>query len=215
MDGGPTWRSALSLLIHSRLRVAVIRVAILAGLGLCAAPAVASASCSAQPVSSPFSQWGDANSYFPVPGGSFEGTADQLGWTLSGASLTSGNEPFQVNGSGDGQSLSIAGEGSATSPFFCVDKTMTSLRFFAQQTAAGGDLQVNALVQTPNGVTTVPAGALADGSMPSWAPTEPITGDTGNMSDDQSFMVALQFSVPASAAGWQIDDLYVDPYRSG
>ena len=42
-----------------------------------------------------------------------------------------------MNGSGDGQSLTIAGGGSATSPYFCVDNTMTSLRFFAQQVGAG------------------------------------------------------------------------------
>jgi hypothetical protein len=207
--------SALSSLIDSRLCVSVSRVAALVCLGLFVAPGVASASCPTQPVSAPFSQWGDANSYFPVPGGSFEGTADQLGWILSGASLTSGNEPFFVNGSGDGQSLSIAGGGSARSPFFCVDKTMSSMRFFAQQTAAGGDLQVHALVQTPGGVQSVSVADLVDGSVTAWAPTQQIAGDTSGLPDDQSLMVALQFSVPASAANWQIDDVYVDPYRSG
>lgn len=205
----------MSSLVHSRLRVALIRVGALVGLGLFAAPAVASAACPAQPVSTPFSQWGDTSSYFPLPGGSFEGTADQLGWTLSGASLISENEPFFVNGSGDTRSLSIAGGGSATSPFFCVDKTMASLRFFAHQEAAGGDLQVQALVQTPNGVKTVPVADLADGSILSWAPTQPITGNTAGLADDQSLMVALRFVVSASAANWQIDDVYVDPYRSG
>jgi hypothetical protein len=207
--------SALSSLIHSRLRVPVIRVAALVGLGLFAAPAVASASCPTQPVSTPFSEWGDTDSYFPLPGGSFEGAADELGWTLSEASLSSGNEPFLVNSSGDGQSLSITGGGRATSPFFCVDKTMSSLRFFADQAAAGGDLQVQALVQTPTGIHTVSVADLADGSMPSWAPSQPITGVSGTLSDGASLMVALQFSVPASAASWQIDDVYVDPYRSG
>jgi hypothetical protein len=207
--------SALSSLIHSRLRASVSRVAALATLGLFAAPGAAFAACPTQPVSTPFSQWGDANSYFPLTGGTFEAPADQLGWTLSGASLTSGNEPFFVNDSGDAQSLSIAGGGSATSPFFCVDNTMSSLRFFAQQTAAGGGLRVRALVQTPNGVETVPVAHLVDGSMPSWAPTEPITGDTSSLSDDQSLMVALQFSVRVAGASWQIDDVYIDPYRSG
>ena len=126
----------LSTLVRSRLRVAIARIAALACLGLLAVPGLAFASCPASPVSTPFSQWGDTNSYFLLPGGSFEGTADQVGWTLSGASLTAGNEPFYVNDSGDSQSLTIAGGGSATSPFFCVDNTMTSLRFFAQQTAA-------------------------------------------------------------------------------
>jgi hypothetical protein len=207
--------SVLSALVGFRLRVVARRVALLVGLGLFAAPGVALASCPAPPVSTPFSQWGDNNNYFLIPGGSFEGTPDQVGWTLSGASLTAGNEPFYVNSSSDGQSLTIAGGGSATSPFFCVDNTMTSLRFFAQQVSAGGGLRVTALVQTSDGVTTVPVAHLLDGSMPAWAPTDPITGNTSGLSDDQTLMVALQFTVRSPAASWQIDDVYVDPYRSG
>ncbi len=202
-------------LVRPSLRVVATRIAALAFLGLFVAPGVALASCPAPPVSSPFAQWGDSNNYFLIPGGSFEGTADEVGWSLSGATLTSGNEPFSVNGSGDSQSLTITGGGSATSPFFCVDNTMTSLRFFAQQTASGGSLRVRALIQTPDGVQTVRVARLADGSMPAWAPTQPISGDTSGLSDDQSLLVALQFRVPAASASWQIDDVYVDPYRSG
>ena len=205
----------MSTLVRLRLRRAASRIAALACLGLFAAPGVALAACPAQPVSTPFSQWGDSGSYFLLPGGSFEGTADQVGWTLSGASLASGNEPFFANDSGDTQSLTIAGGGSATSPFFCVDNTMTSLRFFAQQPTPGGSLRVRALVQTPNGVQSVRVARLMDGSMPSWAPTDAIPGDTSGLADDQTLMVALQFSVPSPAASWQIDDIYVDPYRSG
>jgi uncharacterized membrane protein len=215
MDGDLHGGSALSTFVRSRLRVTAVRIAALACLGLFVAPGVALASCPAPPVSTPFSQWGDTNSYFQIPGGSFEGTADQLGWTLSGASLTSGNESFFVNGSDDSQSLTIAGGGSATSPFFCVDNTMTSLRFFAQQVSAGAGLRVQALVQTSDGVKAVPVAHLLDGSTPAWAPTDPIAGDTSGLSDDQSLMVALQFTVRSSAASWQIDDVYVDPYRSG
>jgi hypothetical protein len=204
----------LSALARSPLRV-LRRVAALAFVGVLAVPGIALASCPTQPVSTPFSQWGDNNNYFLVPGGSFEGTADQVGWTLSGASLTQGNEPFYVGSSSDSQSLTISGGGSAISPFFCVDNTMGSFRFFAQQIEAGGGLHVYALVQTADGVQTVPVARLFDGSMPSWAPTQPITGDTQDLSDDQTLQVALEFSVHASAASWQIDDVYVDPYRSG
>jgi hypothetical protein len=204
----------LSTLARFRLRAAR-RVAVLAVTGLLAVPGVAFASCPAQSVGTPFAQWGDTNNYFLLPGGSFEGTADQVGWSLSGASLTPGNESFFVGDSSDAQSLSIAGGGSATSPFFCFDNTMESLRFFAQQTSAGGGLRVQALVQTPSGTMTVRVGHLADGSMPSWAPTQPITGDTSGLADDQSLMVALRFSVANPAASWQIDDVYLDPYRSG
>jgi len=202
-------------LVRSRLRV-VRRVTALAFLGVFAVPGIALASCPAQPISTPFSQWGDNNSYFLIPGGSFEGTSDQVGWTLSNASLTQGNEPFYVNDSGDSQSLTISGGGSATSPFFCVDNTMGSMRFFAQEASAGAGLRVLALVQNSDGsVTTVPIAHLLDGSMSSWGPTAPITGNTSGLSDDQTLSVALEFTVRPSAASWQIDDVYVDPYRSG
>ena len=85
-------------------------------LGVLASTGVALADCPAQSVSTPFSQWGDTNNYFLVPGGNFEGTSDQVGWTLSGASLTPGNEPFYVDGSGDSQSLTISAGGPRRRP---------------------------------------------------------------------------------------------------
>ena len=210
----------MSSLVRSRLRGATL-IAALAFLGSLAIPAGAFASnsilatCQTAPISNPFSQWGDNNDYFLAPGGSFEGTADQVGWTLSNATLSSGNEPFGVNDPGDSQSLTIAGGGSATSPFFCVDNTMSSLRFFAQQVSAGAGLRAQALVQTSNGVTTVPLAHLLDGSTPKWAPSDPVVANTSSLADGQTLQVALQFTVRASAASWQIDDVYVDPYRSG
>jgi hypothetical protein len=204
----------LSSLIDLRLRAFVCRLAGLTCLAVLASTGVAFASCPAQTVTTPFTQWGDSNSYFLVPGGNFEGTPDQVGWTLSSASLTPGNEPFYVDGSGDSQSLTISAGGTATSPYFCVDDTMSDLRFFAQETTAGSDLQVQALVQTPNGVQAVPVEDLADGSMSSWAPTQPV-GDTSSLPDGDTLQVALEFSVPQSSGSWQIDDVYVDPYRSG
>jgi hypothetical protein len=207
-------------LVRSRVRVATL-IAALAVLGSLAVPGGAFASnsmlatCQTPQISTPFSQWGDNNDYFLAPGGSFEGTADQVGWTLSNATLTSGNEPFLVNAPGDSQSLTIAGGGSATSPYFCVDNTMSSLRFFAQQVSAGGGLRVQALVQTSSGVTTEPLARLFDGSMPAWAPTDPIATDFSGLADGQTLTVALRFTVRSSSATWQIDDVHVDPYRSG
>ena len=204
-----------AVVIRPRLRRAIFTVTALTCVAVFASTGVALASCPTQPVSNPFSQWGDSNDYFMVPGGSFEGTADQVGWTLSNASLTSGNEPFNVNDPGDQQSLTINGGGSATSPFFCVDDTMSSMRFFAQQAGAGTDLRVKALIQNADGsVTAVPIADLADGSMPAWAPTAPL-GGSSHLPAGSTMMVALRFRAPVSSGSWQIDDIYVDPYRSG
>jgi hypothetical protein len=204
-----------AVVIRPRLRRAIFAVTALTCVAVFASTGVALASCPTQPVSTPFSQWGDSNDYFLVPGGSFEGTPDQVGWTLSNASLTTGNESFNVNDPGDQQSLTINGGGSATSPFFCVDDTMSSLRFFAQQAGGGTNLRVKALVQNADGgVTAVPVADLADGSMPAWAPTDPL-GGSGHLPAGTSVMVALRFRAPVSSGSWQIDDIYVDPYRSG
>jgi hypothetical protein len=51
--------------------------------------------------------------------------------------------------------------------------------------------------------------------MPSWAPSAPITGDTSSLTGDSTVMVALRFRVPPGAGSWQIDDVFVDPYRAG
>ncbi len=127
----------MPLVIHPRIRKAIRRIAGLTCLGVLAATGTAAAACPTQPVTTPFSQWGDSASYFLVPGGSFEGTADQVGWSLSNATLSAGNEPFNVNGPGDQQSLTINAGGIAVSPYFCVDNTMTSLRLFAASDRAG------------------------------------------------------------------------------
>lgn len=206
----------MPLVINSRLRLALCRIAALTCCGVLASTGIALASCPTQPVTTPFTQWGDNNNYFLVPGGTFEGASDQLGWNLSNASVTAGNEPFYANSSSDNQSLTINGGGSATSPYFCVDNSMQTLRFFAQEVSGGSDLHVQALLQMPGGgAISLPVADLADGSMPSWAPTLPISGDSAEIPGDSSLMVALQFSVPASGSSWQIDDLFVDPYRSG
>ncbi len=205
----------MSLIACPRVLKAVRRIGGVAALVFLASTGTALAACPPQPVSTPFSQWGDSANYFLAPGGSFEGTADQVGWSLSNASLTSGNEPFNVNASGDTQSLTVTAGGSATSPYFCVDNTMSAMRFFAQQVTTGGDLKVEAVVQTPRGTRTVPLSDLADGSMTAWGPTQSIPGDTSSMQDGESIMVALRFEVPAPAGSWQIDDVYVDPYRAG
>jgi hypothetical protein len=207
-------RFHMPVVIYPRARRAILAIAALTCFVVFAGTGVALASCPTQPVSTPFSQWGDSNDYFLVPGGSFEGTADQMGWTLSNASLTTGNETFNVNDAGDQQSLTINGGGSATSPYFCVDETMSGLRFFAQQVSAGTDLRVRVLLQTSDGVTVVPLADLADGSMPAWAPTDAL-GGSARLPSGSTMMVALRFRAPASSGSWQIDDIYVDPYRSG
>jgi hypothetical protein len=204
----------MPLVIHPRVRKTIGRIAALT----CAAVFVSSgaalaAECPSQTGKQKFAKWGDSASYFLVPGGSFEGTPAQVGWTLANATLTSGNEPFHLNSAIDSQSLLIDAGGSATSPVFCVDSTMPSLRFFVRQTALGSDLRVQGLVQTPRGPFAFTVAALGDGSLLQWTPVQ-INVPTNRIPKGLSIPAALRFVVPGSG-GWQLDDVYVDPYRAG
>ena len=204
----------MPLVIHPRVRKTIGRIAALTCVAVFVSSGAAfAAQCPTQSGKQKFSKWGDSSSYFLLPGGSFEGTAAQVGWNLFGASLIAGNEPFHLNSSTDDQSLLIDGGGSATSPAFCVDSTMPSLRFFARQTTPGSDLRVQGVVQTPHGSFTVTVADLADGSLPAWTPVQ-INVATNRIPKGWSVSAALRL-VASGSGSWQIDDVYVDPYRAG
>ncbi|MGA9859064.1 MAG: hypothetical protein WBQ18_14460 [Solirubrobacteraceae bacterium] len=178
-------------------------------LAVFASTGAALAACPSQTVSTPFSQFGDTNNYFLVPGGSFDGTSP---WNLSNASLTSGGAPAGSTS----QSLTINAGGSATSQFICVDNTMPSFRFFANEAASGSDLKIEGVVKTSWGSYTVPVADLADGSVGNaWAPVAPISIGTAQIPVGTTVQAAVRFSVPQGSGSWQIDDVYVDPYRVG
>lgn len=204
----------MPLVIHPRVRKTVGRIAALTCVAVFVSSGAAfAAQCPTQSAKQKFSKWGDSSSYFLVSGGSFEGTPAEVGWTLSGADLTAGNEPFHLNSASDDQSLLINGGGSATSPAFCVDSSMPSFRFFVRQTEPGSDLKVQGVVQTSHGPLSMTLADLPDGSLSSWTPVQ-ITVATNRIPKGFSIAAAMRFVVPASG-GWQIDDVYVDPYRVG
>jgi hypothetical protein len=209
----------MPVVIHPRVRKRFRRLAMITAVGVLASPAMAAAaSCPTQPTTQPFANQGDNSSYFLAPGGSFEGTVSQVGWTLNNSTLTAGNEVFDANSPTDNQSLTINGGGSSTSPYFCVDSTVRYFRLFALQDAAGSNLNVQVLVKSANGayMGSFAANGVADGSMPSWAPTGMLGMANGQtMPAGMVVQAALRFSVPVGAASWQIDDLYIDPYRMG
>jgi hypothetical protein len=210
--------SLMPLVIHPRVRKVVGRVAAMTCVAVFAstgAAFAASSSCPAQPLSTPFAQFGDTSSYFHVPGGSFEGTADQVGWSLSDAALTPGNETFQVGGAGDRQSLAIDAGGSATSPAFCVDNTMQSLRFFAKQTQPGAPLLVQAVVRLGHRQVAWTIGVVKDGSPADWAPVRQINLQARMLPAWLHVPAAVRFVVPGGQGSWQVDDVYVDPFRLG
>jgi hypothetical protein len=173
-----------------------------------------SPSCSSQVLEQPFKRWLDPGRYFLVPGGSMEDGA--AGWQLKGSSVVEGNEPYFVHGAAERRSLAIPAGASATTPSVCVTLLHPTLRFFARNKGSLlGLLRVDAIVETPLGLElTLPVGVVVAG--PSWTPTLPtpflanalsLLGRNGELS------VAFRFTSMLGGS-FQVDDVYVDPYRS-
>jgi hypothetical protein len=195
----------------------------LVGLGLLAASitsATAGASlrdsaqsCSSQVMEQPFKRWLDPANYFLVPGGSFEAGAP--GWQLKGASVVDGNESFFVRGAGDDNSLSLPNGASATTPAMCATLLHPDLRFFVRNKGSLlGVLRVDVLVDTPLGMATLPFGVVIAGQ--SWIPTLPLpflVNALALVGKDGTTAIAFRFT-STLGGNFQIDDVYVDPYRS-
>jgi hypothetical protein len=196
-------------------------LALLAAIGALTAislsPATAGANTSALncpgSTQQPFKPWLDPASYILAPGGDFEAAS---AWTLTGgAKIVSGNEPYRVHSASDSHSLSIPAGGSATSPPICVGLAYPTLRLFATGGSLLSPLKVEVIYKTALGTTTQPVLLLP--TMPSWAPTLPmlfLANATGMTSlDGLTSSVQFRFTAVGNA-GWMIDDVYVDPWRS-
>jgi hypothetical protein len=176
-----------------------------------ATPASPGAACPSVSSSPLMGALNDFSSYAPVAGGTFED--DAAGWSLNGASVVSGNEPWSVVNATDSNSLAINGGGSATSPTFCVDNTFPSFRFFADSNGGGwrSGLTVSArwtLSSGQNGQSTITA--LSSSDYGSWEPT-PALALGSVLAPGQTVTVRFVFSA-GSGPGWNIDDVLLDPY---
>ena len=172
--------------------------------------------CGTQNLERPFLRWLDPAQYTLLPGGTFESTLP--GWTLSGARVVSGNEPYYVHGKSEKKSLSIPSGSKATSAVICVGLGHPTMRFFAKSSGgtALSTLKVEVLFELATGqVMTLPIGVALAGAHRSWQPTLPMTvvANLLPLLPGARTPVAFRFT-PVGAAGWTIDDVYVDPrYR--
>jgi hypothetical protein len=217
----------MPFLIHPRVRRALRRLATVSAVGVVASAcslgvgagvaSAYSAPCQSTATSTPFAQFGDANRYFLLRGGSFEGSWPH-GWSLGGAQFTAGNEPFLTNGPTDAQSLTISGGQSVTSPAFCADASMPYFRFFLTQATAGTDLRVQLVLAggylDRDGSATDPIADFADGSSPAWGPTPQLPLSSALViPPGGSVLAQIRITAPQGPGRWQIDDVFVDPYR--
>jgi hypothetical protein len=170
----------------------------------------------ADPVSHPFQAWSDGAGYALAPNGSFENGAG--GWTLTGeAALTSGNEPFQVRGANDATSLSLPAGSSALSSPACVGTLSPTLRFFARNAGSpASTLRVDAVYTDALGLHwSVPIATVSASA--DWAPTRAyliLANVTAlPLLTNGSAQVSFRFTAQGTGGDWQIDDVFIDPYK--
>jgi hypothetical protein len=165
-------------------------------------------SCTAGPLSQPFTPWGDSSSYELAPGGDFE-SSDYASspWTLTGgARLATGSEPYAATGTLGSTSLALPAGSSAQSPTACVGVAYPTVRFFVGGT---GTVAVNVVA----GGLTIPTGVVVAAG--SWMPSpvmvtlNPILAVLA----DGSAQVSLEFTGLTGSP--QVDDVFIDPWTRG
>ena len=169
-----------------------------------------------QTLSQPFLSWVDPANYAYAPNGGLEGGL--AGWATSGgATAVSGNETYAVHDPGDGYSLSLPPGSSATTPSFCIGTLSPTARLFVRNSGSMlSRLRVEVRYTTALGIqSSAPVGAL--GASASWQPTLPLpllANAVGlPLLTGGSTQIALRFTAQGLGGSWQLDDLYVDPYK--
>ena len=167
--------------------------------------------CPSYAMSPVFAKWLDPMKYTLAPGGSFE-SASGLTFT-GGAKIVAGNESSYVHSKTDKSSVLIPRGGTVTTGPICVGLDKPTVRFFAKRPSF-------ALLPllTVEGVFTTKSGGTA--SLPligvplagnSWSLQLPFitTGALLELGDT----TMMRFRIRALSGAWQVDDLYVDPWR--
>jgi hypothetical protein len=166
--------------------------------------------CAAQSLSQVFMPWADPSNYTLNPGGDFESRQD---WSLDGASIVPGNEPFYVGSARDSRSLSLPSGSSAVSDSICVGIEHPTLRFFVRSSNPRAALRVDVLFEDGFGnQQSATIGAVTGAG--AWAPSAlyPVVVNLLPLLPGERTAVAFKFS--AAGGTFQIDDVYVDPYKS-
>jgi hypothetical protein len=203
-----------------RLTAAAAAVATIS-LGPGAGPAAAgkitssaSSSVCSGALSQPFTRWADANWYALAPGGDFESGPI---WSLSGgAAVAAGSGSLGIGGSVGMRSVSVPVGGTAVSPDVCIDPTRETFRFSARNNSASttAKLKVEILYPTSNGSWKVILGGILDTAKVSGWQLSPVYSNSANLALLSGLSnPPIRYRFTAAGGGWQVDDLYVDPYR--
>jgi len=199
-----------------------IVAAVITALALSATPAMAygtgtptlsTASGCTTPTTQAFLFANDKSDYVPAPGGSFEGSLS--GWSLTGGAATVPGSAPAVSGAAPGaKSLLIPNGGSVTSAPMCVGAHSPYFRFQARAAAGAGTLKVEVLyLDGPRYTGERETGYVRAGS--TWAPTtrQSLAQGVMGVNGSSTSQATVAFRLTAVGGGFQVDDLYVDPFR--
>jgi hypothetical protein len=165
--------------------------------------------CGGRATTNPFSAWGDDADYFLAPEGDFS-SSDR--WTM--------NDHAEVDGDGGDNALSLQDGGDAMSPVLCVTADLPTIRFFARNDGGAADsrLEVSVVYEGADGnVKRLKVARLRAGD--DWQPALVIpiyVNSLAAFASDGTAPVVIQFhatGVKAKLGRWQVDDLYVDPFK--
>jgi len=200
-----------------------IVAALVAALALSATPAMAAtatptystaAGCTT-PTLKAFSFANDFKDYALAPGGNVEGSLS--GWSLTGgAAAVAGSAPAVTGAAAGSKSVLIPSGGSVTSAPMCVAAHSPFFRFQARNTGTPGSLKVEVLyLDGPRYTGERETGYVSGGA--TWAPTNRLSLAQGimgvNGSTTSQATVVFRFTPVGTGGHWQVDNLYVDPYR--
>ena len=179
-----------------------------------AAFAGAAQACSYSGAEKVFSPWGDQRNYVLAPDGGFE--AGGSGWRLNrGAAVVDGNESYYLNDAGDSKSLSLPAGSSAVSPAVCMAIDTPSFRLVARNSGdPSSRLRVEAVYKLLGLIRTQTAGTFRAGS--TWAPTQSVSTVLTLSTIIGTLIpsaIEIRFTPLDSSGSWQVDDVYIDPFR--
>jgi hypothetical protein len=162
-----------------------------------------------------FAPWGDDAYYTLVPGGSFESGTPS--WAMSGgAKVVAGNEPFYVRSRTDSRSLYLPSGSSALSPTVCFGFGDWHARFFVRNVGSStGSLKVDIVVRNLlGGLLSVLDGGTVSTSG-TWAPSSRVRLTVTNLCSLLGVRsIAFRFRSSGSGAAFQVDDVYLDPFKN-
>lgn len=197
---------------HGR-RLALLATALVAPL-IAAGPA--SAACAVTPTKKAFAGLGDTADYSLLPGGGFEsGTTG--GWSFGGASVVSGNESLFVGSRADTKSLAVPARSVVVSPKFCVGVEHPTFRLVAKKRSGTWQTLLVKLRWTDSAgrVNTTTLAALNGGNYTSWkaTPSVKLAQVLPLWMAGQSVTAQIVLDPEDTGGDWQVDDIYIDPYR--